>query len=204
MTTKNIQAILFDYGGVLAEEGFHNGLLQFAAEQKLDVDMPLEGMKAVYDSGYVLGQGSVHDFWQLLRQRTGLHGDDEDLTNRILQGSILRDAVTEQVRQLRAQGYITGILSDQTRWLDELDQRDHFYRYFDKIYNSYDLGKGKQDASIFSDVVNDLGLDPGQVLFVDDNAGNIERAMQAGLRTIHYLDQEKFNAELNQLLNLHN
>ena len=33
---SGIKAILFDYGGVLAEEGFHNGLVNLAREQGLD------------------------------------------------------------------------------------------------------------------------------------------------------------------------
>lgn len=54
-----IRAILFDFGGVLAEEGFSNGLQALAKEQNLAVeDIMAEGMQAVYDTGYVLGKGS--------------------------------------------------------------------------------------------------------------------------------------------------
>ena len=70
MTKQQVQlkAILFDYGGVLADEGFHNGLVALANEQGLDATAMLnEGKKAVYDSGFVLGQGSAADFWALMR-----------------------------------------------------------------------------------------------------------------------------------------
>lgn len=68
-----IKAILFDYGGVLAEEGFRNGLLGLAKEQGLDIAaMPAAAMHAVYDSGFVLGTGRAEDFWAWLRERTGL------------------------------------------------------------------------------------------------------------------------------------
>ncbi|HID48433.1 MAG TPA: hydrolase, partial [Chromatiales bacterium] len=50
-----VKAILFDFGGVLAEEGFRNGLMALAREQGLDVyGMPRAAMQAVYDSGFVL------------------------------------------------------------------------------------------------------------------------------------------------------
>ena len=201
MTDTAIRAVLFDFGGVLAEEGFRNGLVKLAAEQGLDVEtMPAQGMKAVYDSGFVVGRGSAGDFWKLMRERTGLRGDDDSLTKVILDGFILRDWMMDVVKKLRADGYITGILSDQTYWLDELDEKYHFSRFFDHIYNSYYLGKGKQDPTVFADVVADLKMQPAMVLFIDDNAINVSRAQAKGLRVIQYLDREDFTARLATVL----
>jgi putative hydrolase of the HAD superfamily len=106
----------------------------------------------------------------------------------------------ELVAQLKAKGYITGILSDQTDWLDRLDARDHFYKYFDRIYNSYYLGKGKRDPSHFSDVAANLGLDPSAILFIDDNRKNVATAQAAGMQAIQYLDRENFIEALKNTL----
>ena len=196
-----IHAVLFDYGGVIAEEGFYNGLVDLAEKQSLDVhSMPEQGMKAVYDSGFVLGHGTAADFWALLRKRTGLEGDDGFLTDRIFVGFQIRYWMIELVRRLRAKGYVTGILSDQTHWLNELDKRDHFFREFDHIYNSYYLGKGKRDPSLFTDVVNDLKLQPAEVLFIDDSEKNVQAARKMGLEAILYVDQERFVSELEDIL----
>ena len=63
---SEIEAVLFDYGGVLSEEGFSNTLEALAKEQDLPVeDMTAEGMQAVYDTGFVLGRGNESDFWSL-------------------------------------------------------------------------------------------------------------------------------------------
>ena len=190
---SGIQAVLFDFGGVLAEEGFSDVLESLAEQQRLQVqDMTAAGAQAVYDSGFVLGRATESEFWSLLRQRTGLRGDDAALTAKILSGFTVRPWMRELVQRLRAQGYVTGILSDQTDWLDRLDSRQHFYRLFDRIYNSYYLGKGKRDPSLFSDVAADLGLPPASILFVDDSAGNVARAAAAGMQTIQYVDRETF------------
>jgi putative hydrolase of the HAD superfamily len=196
-----IRAVLFDFGGVIAEEGFYNGLISLAEKQALDEhSMPVEGMKAVYDSGFVLGQGTASDFWALMRQRTGLEGEDDFLSDRIIDGFQIRHWVIELVRKLRAKGYITGILSDQTNWLYELDGYDHFFAEFDRIYNSFDLGKGKRDPTLFIDVINDLKLQPDEVLFIDDNEGNVERARSIGLMTLLYVDHKTLITELEELL----
>lgn len=196
-----IRAILFDFGGVLAEEGFRNGLVALAKEQQLDVDnMPVEGMRAVYDSGFVIGQGTASDFWSLLRNRTGLQGDQRELTQRILDGFVIRPWMMNLVKDLKARGYITGILSDQTNWLDIMDERYHFLKKFDYIFNSYYLGKGKQDSSLFADVCTLLGIPPAEILFVDDDIGNVDRARAGGYQILRYVNQQQFLNELEIIL----
>lgn len=201
MTRNPITAILFDFGGVLAEEGFRNGLIALAREQELDAgDFPRQGMRAVYDSGFVLGQGTEADFWALLRKRTGLVGEDAELKKRIMGGFVVRQSMIDLVQQLREKGYVTGILSDQTHWLDELDERYHFCRVFDCIYNSYYLGKGKQDSSLFLDIARHLKLNPAAILFVDDDEGNVDRAEEMGFKVIHFLSLEDFKLTLEEML----
>lgn len=198
-----IQAVLFDFGGVLAEEGFYDGLVKLAQQQGLDQHtIADDGANAVYDSGFVLGKGSAKDFWALMRERTGLSGDDDYLTNVILDGFVVRDWMITGVKKLQTEGYITGILSDQTHWLDELDQKYHFTSAFDHLYNSYYLGKGKRDSSLFVDVASDLQLPPAAILFIDDNAGNVERAQAQGWGVIHYINREDFSARFSRLLDI--
>lgn len=203
MPKRNIKAVLFDFGGVIAEEGFRNGLLAMARKQGLDVDaMPETAMTAVYDSGFVLGQGTAADFWGLMRERIGLAGEDAVLSQRIIDGFVVRPWMMELVRRLRGRGYITGILSDQTDWLDRLDEQYHFSADFDHIFNSYYLGKGKRDPSLFADVAAALQLPPAAILFVDDNTGNVERARAVGMRAIRYTERDDFMLELEGLLGL--
>jgi putative hydrolase of the HAD superfamily len=191
--TKDIKAILFDYGGVLAEEGFSNTLEALAREQNLAVEnMTAAGMQAVYDSGFVLGKGGESEFWSLLRERTGLRGEGSELRARMLDGFIIRPWMLELVAKLSSRGYVTGILSDQTDWLDRLDTRDHFYQFFDRIFNSYTMGKGKRDVSHFTDVAADLGLPPSTILFIDDSNRNVENARVVGMHAIRYVRRQEF------------
>lgn len=198
-----IRVVLFDYGGVLAEEGFRNGLVALAREQGLDAGaMPQAAMQAVYDSGFVLGRGSEADFWSLLRARTGLQGDDATLSRRILDGFVLRPWMIEIVDRLRQAGFRTGILSDQTHWLDRLDAEQHFSDHFDYIFNSYHRGKGKRDPTLFHDIARELGLPPAAILFVDDSADNVARARDAGWQVIQYRDRAQLLRELQRLTGL--
>lgn len=178
----DVRWILFDFGGVLAEEGFHNALAELSERYGQPPDaLPRLAMDAVYASGYVTGHGSEHDFWNLLRQRFPFTESESDVSAEILRRFILRKPMLDLVDALRKRGYLTAILSDQTDWLERLDQRDHFFSHFDRIFNSYYLGKGKRDPGLFDDVLAALTIKPSQAIFIDDNPENISRAESRGL-----------------------
>jgi putative hydrolase of the HAD superfamily len=193
MSNQSIKAVLLDYGGVIAEEGFRNELVVIAREQGLNPDTMLGvARREVYESGFVLGWGSEQAFWASMREGAGLRGSDAELTKRVLDAFVLRPWIIARVRQWRAQGYVTGILSDQMHWLDWLNERDHFFQYFDHVFNSYHLGKGKRDPTLFDDIAARLALAPDEILFVDDLRSNVERAQAAGWHAIHYTDRASF------------
>jgi len=198
---SQIRAVLFDFGGVIATEGFAEGLRAIARQQGLDAEtLPAQAMDAVYDSGYVTGRGSEAAFWDMLRERTGMTGDDASLRHEVLARFVVRPWMIQLVRELRARGDITGILSDQTDWLDLLDEQQHFFKEFDHVFVSYRLGKGKRDASLFDDRVQSLGLAPGQVIFIDDAPGNIERANSRGVKGLLFTDHNKLLPQLAAML----
>ena len=190
MSNNSIKAVLLDYGGVIADEGFQDGLRAMAREQGLDEGTMMNvARNAVYDSGFLLGRGTENEFWKCMREGAGLKGSDTELTKRVLEGFVLRPWVIECVRQLNEQGVVTGILSDQTHWLDWLNERDQFFGFFDHVFNSYHMGKGKRDPGLFDDVTKQLALSPSEILFVDDMKGNVTRAQAAGWKTILYVDK---------------
>jgi len=196
-----IRAVLFDFGGVLVEEGFREGLYDLARRQGLDPQSVHQAAyDAIYESGYIIGQGTAEDFWRILRGKTGIAGDLDSLVRAIASRFAPRPRMLALVRSLRRQGYITAILSDQTEWLDYLDAQLHLSQDFDKVYNSYHLGKGKRDPSIFDDVVADLGLAPQEVVFVDDDPGNVGRARSRGIKALVFLDEDQCIKEIESIV----
>jgi putative hydrolase of the HAD superfamily len=194
-----IKVVFFDFGGVLAEEGFRNGIDAVGARQGIE-GLFAVAERLIYDSGYVLGLAEERQFWDDLRRETGLEGTDMELRKEVLDRFTLRPEVLDEVREIKGKGIQTAMLSDQTNWLDELDRRSPFYLHFDRVFNSYRMHKGKRDPSVFTDVCRELGIAPGEGLLVDDNPGNVERAKDVGMQTILYRDLEQFRAELREKL----
>lgn len=196
-----IRALLFDYGGVLAEEGFRAGLCAIANSHAIDPEsFFLRARELVYSTGYVTGQSREGEYWKALRYETGVRGSDPELRAEILNRFVLRNDMIELVRGLRGMGKTLAILSDQTNWLDELDERDHFFRHFDFVFNSYHLHKSKRDPTVFDDVCRSLGVSPGEVLFTDDSQDNVRLAQSQGLIAIQFLGTDQFREELQPII----
>jgi putative hydrolase of the HAD superfamily len=147
---------------------------------------------AVYDSGFIPGWGTEDEFWKWMRDGSGLEGSDTELTQRVLDGFVLRPWMMDWVRHLNAQGYATGILSDQSHWLDRLNERDHFFEFFDHVFNSYHMGEGKRNPALFPGIAEQLALSSDEILLVDDMKSNLERAKAAVWQTVHYATRRIF------------
>jgi putative hydrolase of the HAD superfamily len=196
-----LKAVLFDFGGVLAEEGFRLGLHAIAARNRIDPDRFFQAATdAIYHSGFVVGHGSEDGFWRQVQEKFPISGSAKEWNREFFDRFILRPKMMAVVRVLRQRGIWAGILSDQTQMLEQLDQRDHFFESFDHVFNSFHLGKSKRDPSVFDDVIAQIGFAANQVLFVDDNLGNVERARSRGLMTIWFVAEDEFLGELNRLL----
>jgi HAD superfamily hydrolase (TIGR01509 family) len=188
-----IKVTFFDYGGVLADEGFRDGLHAIARLNQYDPESFFKtAQELIHTSGYLIGKSDEKLFWNLLRDQTGITMTDIELRNMILNRFILRKWMMDIVNELENNHIRFAILSDQTNWLDELDERDHFFYKFEKVFNSYHLGKSKRDISLFNDVLTIMNVDPEHALFVDDTSGHIERAHSLGINTILYKDKADF------------
>jgi putative hydrolase of the HAD superfamily len=201
--TGNIETVLFDYGGVIAEEGFRGGLQAIARLNGLDpAQFHEEVCGIIADCGYLTGRADEALFWSQLRQAYPLGQTDQELRAEILGRFVLRPGMLAAVSRLRAAGLRVGIISDQTDWLDELDRRDGFFPFFDRIFNSYHEHASKYDDTLFAVVAAELKAPPGRMLIVDDNAVNIQRARQHGFAAILYTDERGVREELGKVFPL--
>lgn len=193
----SLDIVLFDFGGVLADEGFANGLKAIGIANGFDPEAFFwTAAFMVHETGYVTGRCSEADYWKALREKTGIKAGDAHLREEILSRFVLRKWMLGIVQEIKKAGVSTGILSDQTNWLDELNAKYDFFRHFDYIFNSYDYGKSKLDLSWFRDVSTILNIAPEKTLFIDDNAENCARARQGGMHAIRYIGRIPFIEEL--------
>jgi putative hydrolase of the HAD superfamily len=201
MGNAGIAAVLFDYGGVIAEEGFVGGLTALADTGGLDRDFFIDAaFDLVASTGYLTGRADEAAFWKALREKTGIAGTDECLRREILARFVLRPWVLDLADDLGSLDLTVGILSDQTDWLDRLDARDGFFRHFDYVSNSFHLGLSKRDGEVFVETARRLDI-PGEcICLIDDNEGNCGRARECGWHAIAYRTGGQVLRELKELV----
>lgn len=193
MMPRTIQAVVFDFGGVIADEGFRNGLYEIAANNGLDrKEFFQQAREIIYETGYITGENDEKTYWNTLRFRTGIQGADALLRGTLLKGFTVREWMIRLIRWLKAQGVRVAILSDQTNWLDELEEGMGIFSLFEQVFNSFHIGKTKRDVSLFNDVLQVMSLRPEEVVFVDDTEGHVERAQWAGINAICFTGRDDF------------
>lgn len=195
------RAVIFDFDGVVAEQGFRRALVEATGtDETVMPDLRREGMIALLKSGYVTGAGSEAEFASLFAQRTGLTLDLARLRRVIVEQSKVRSWVLDMARRLQREGLITAVLTDHTDWLDDIERRAPFHHAFSRVFNSYTLGDCKAQASVFTTVVGLLGVPAEQAVFIDDNPDNVARARSRGLAGIAFEERDQVVAELSALL----
>ena len=191
-----IRAVAFDFGGVMAEEGYVNGISSLAMNLGMNPEETLRrAEEALFESGYLVGRGTEGEFWDRFRELTGIGLDDGTLREMVLKGFVIRTHMVELVMNLRGRGIRTLLLSDQTDWLEELDRRHRFFQLFDGVYNSYRTGHTKRQREAFENLLSREGLEPWELLFVDDREENVRLASSLGIAVIRYVTRDQFTAD---------
>ena len=196
-----ITTVLIDFGGVIADEGFREGLREIGRRNGLSPDQFfLDAERLIAETGYLTGGAREREFWEALRQETGVMELDGVLREEILRRFTLRPAMIAWLDRMRAAGLTVAMLSDQTNWLEEIDAETGLFHHVDRVFNSFRLGKSKRDATLFDDACKALHSEPSATLFIDDNPGHIERAALRGLRTLRFTGIPDFERQIHSLL----
>ncbi len=105
----------------------------------------------------------------------------------------LDDLMLALVDRVRAAGVITALATNQQSYrggfmLENLAYDEHF----DHQFHSFQVGLAKPDPAFFTHIVETLGVEPQEAVFVDDMAVNVRGAQQAGLNGVHFAGTDTY------------
>lgn len=171
---------------------------------ELGVD-PLEVRRVFYQSDemneqYKLGKIGDQEFWSWAAAEWQLDHSPANLLNMLLDCYKPDEKVAETVRKVRAAGYKTLVCSNNfSGRIAGLQERFGFLDDFDGTAFSYALGVQKPSKEIFQALINIAGVEPGEIIYADDNADRLGGAEELGIKTFVYKDFDQFMSELNKL-----
>lgn len=167
---KNIKAIAFDFMGVLGGEN----------------DTPLNNVDQILERQF--GRLNYQkEYFSWAEKETGL--SEEEIRKRVFNiiQKIYYIKEPELIPWLKKQdkyklALATNHLSYLCDWLKSINYLD----YFDISLNSDEANSQKPDPAYYKTLINRLGVNPSEILFIDDREENTKAAEQLGIKTILY------------------
>lgn len=178
-----IKLLLFDFGGVIAPEGFQLGILKLAFKFNISFKQMYEiaGYKGGLESGYTAGKISEREYWDIVAR--ALNTDEDLMKYRYLfiDNFPPRIDMMELIKTLREE-FKVAIFSDQTNWLYDIDKIYGFMSRFDYCFVSYDLGYTKYDDEFYMIPTDTTSIKPENMLLFDDKKRVIDKASGFGIK----------------------
>lgn len=178
-----INAIIFDFGDVFINLNKETSIEEF---KKLGLDGPNEDLIAqndLFEKGKITELEFINSFSTYIPKAS-----IEEIVK--AWNSIIGDFPLERLEflQMLSSRYRLFLLTNTdsihiSRFEHNVGMSFYsdFYRCFEKVYYSYEMGMRKPDTEIFTTILSKHDLSPKRTLFVDDKKDNTDAAESLGL-----------------------
>jgi epoxide hydrolase-like predicted phosphatase len=193
-----IKSIIFDAGRVLVTDV---PLKKIAEELSQKASMSQAELHSyLYPNEHwtklTLGQISEDKYWDHFLEASKVDIDKKALKE-MVRNALRPIADNVKLIPLLKDRYQLSILSNHAKeWSQFMREEFDFFRYFQQIIFSCDVGLRKPDPKMYKLVLERLGSQPDECLFVDDKRRNTNGAEELGMKTITLEDTSGLRGEL--------
>jgi epoxide hydrolase-like predicted phosphatase len=197
----NIQAVLFDLGGVILRTE-HQAPREHLAER---LNMTYEDLdKIVFASETSrlasIGKLSTAQHLEAITKRLGLPSSAaEQVYAEFFAGDVLDQELLDFIRSLRPQRK-TALISNGWPDLRDYITRNRFLDAFDTLLISAEVGLLKPDPKIYELALGRLQVQASQSALVDDTLANVEGAKTLGMHGILFESTAQVRRDLETML----
>ncbi|GAB4508399.1 MAG: HAD family phosphatase [Anaerolineae bacterium] len=182
------RAIIFDFGNVLMFTTDYTP--RHAWDARLGLP-PGSVERAVHNSTSWVqaqrGEIAITAYWQDVAERLSLSPEQtQQLAHDFYSGDTLDADMLAYIRELRATGHQTALLSNDSVELRPKLERLNLLSLFDAVMISAEVGVMKPDAAAYTAVLAAVGRPAPETVFVDDRMENVEGARAVGMLAVHY------------------
>ena len=209
MTQQGIQAVVFDYGGVLTGP-VHQSITAWLAQDGIDPASFSRTIKAWLSRDIPegtpihqleTGQLTVAEFDRLFAAELTTHDgtpvSPEGVLARMFANMVADEEMFELVTDLREAGLLVGLLSNS--WGNTYP-RKRLDALFHSVVISGEVGLRKPSAAIYELAVKQLGVPAENVVFIDDAEPNLIGAKAAGMHAILHTSSAETRTALESLI----
>jgi putative hydrolase of the HAD superfamily len=203
---NEIRGIFFDLGGVLVEiDKYYEALLK--TEQTV-FRVSAEKLRRVVRKEIVKieqGKESPVAFWRRVSRRVRVDSPPTKILKSLFSAPFKKHArinrrtlaIVKQIR--RSKRYSLGIISNTSDDHVAVMNKWKLFEYFDVVVLSNEIGFVKPQKEIFLHASRKIGIEPGQLLFIDDKSEWLVGARKCGFRTVHFKSPAQLEKQLRGL-----
>lgn len=185
-----IKAVVFDFGGVVANEGFQEWIAKNIGSYK-EIESDIAELEKKVNKGDLLA--SAYD--EELAKRSGK--TPANVQREVLSGYMMRTDMIDIVLLLKKNNIKSAILSNFPKaWFDVLRNNFQLDAIFNPILISSEMHLIKPDKEIFEKMLAVISVKPEDVIFVDDKESNVIAADKVGIHGILFTSPEKLKNDL--------
>lgn len=162
-----------------------------------------EIIKSIWDD-YSTGKSTSDDVWNSIENQLGskISSEKRNIWHTREELKPL-PYMLEFVHELKSMGYQVGLLSNVFKETADIIRENGGYDNFDFTILSCEVGARKPEREVYAASMKKLpGIQPEEVLFLDDREHCILGAKDFGLQTIHVTDHRAAIKQVDYMLNL--
>jgi glucose-1-phosphatase len=202
--------ILFDIGGVIIDLKLSEARSELESKYLMEPETLLRLTRSDFSDAErsttekaMIGAISTHEYLQAFQSGCKRFVPLEDIRRNA--ESVLgpeRPEMLDLLEQLSSKIPIAAFTNTiELHWNLLMNPKNYrFPTFFRKIFASHVLGDAKPRTDAFAKVLDTLGLNPNQVVFIDDSVINVSGANQLGMRGIVFEQASKLRKDLLQYL----
>lgn len=179
---STIQAVIFDWGGVISRGGTPDAMLKFGRGLQEVSSVSPKAIRKATDK-FKRGQLSVDEYFSMVGATEAIQ---QEVIPHWSNWQIFQpeDEILALHQQLRDAGLKIAILSNTFPPTAQVIRENGGYDGYDVALASSEVGFAKPDAEFFQMMLDGLGLLGESCLFIDDQEYCLVAASKFGIRTI--------------------
>lgn len=190
--------IVFDFGGVVGKVHRKTVLEEMAH----NLDIPYRQIKIAMEGNlFYLALKQDLKFWQeFAREHNRTLPENWMRTLAAYRVAVVTriPGTAEIIEELKLEGYQVALLSNTKQDRANFLRAQGYYDPFDPVLVSCEMGTKKPLAPAFQQLIERVGTEPNNIIFIDNKRANVHGARRAGIQAIHFTSAESLQKSLAQ------
>ncbi|CAA6668302.1 unnamed protein product [Spirodela intermedia] len=192
---RKLPVLLFDIMDTVVRDPFYEDVPAFFR-------MPMkELLEQKHPTSWMDFEKGLIDEVELARRffKDGRPIDLEGLKDCMRRGYSYIDGIEDLLRSLKSGSYEMHAFTNYPIWYSMIEEKLKISTYLSWTFCSCTTGKRKPAAEFYMEASRHLRVDPACCIFIDDRMGNVEAAINAGMKGVLFRDAASLRQDLSLL-----